>query len=358
MEQSIFTFVVSSLFGDIPKRKEGLLVSSSMSFSVLSKTRTAATLKRQLAGHTTAATLSTSGELNLAKRQKKEPFVFNGTVTILDQAEHYLVVDKPPTVVCHHSDWSGSRSKKKVIPEVPMLQRTREAVQERVNLVHRLDRGASGCLLLTLAKSDQDDIDATSILQQAMTEANKTYIALVRGEGLVNGRDLKKEGWFEVNRPIKDESGNMNNATTLFRFIAGQDNDSGRLDRPRASVVLCQPKTGRWHQIRRHLNGLSHPIIGDSSHGNSKTNREWRSKHGLAPERTCLHLLKLQLKKTKVCPSGIDVFCPLAGDMMTLLEDHLPDVLEETQRILREEEGIDLQTKVPESNDVSIQLTV
>mmetsp|Transcript_38344 Transcript_38344/g.92748 ORF Transcript_38344/g.92748 Transcript_38344/m.92748 type:complete len:360 (+) Transcript_38344:9-1088(+) len=293
-----------------------------------------------------------------ARNKRSEPYIFNGTVTIVDRGEHHVVVAKPPTVVCHHSDWSGSRSKKRTVPEIPMLQRTREAVQERVNLVHRLDRGASGCLLLTLAKSDEDELDATASLQEAMTKATKTYVALVRGEGKIHGRDLKSEGWFEVDRSIKDESGNLNNATTMFRFVAGQDNDSGNLDRARASIVLARPKSGRWHQIRRHLNGLSHPILGDSSHGNSETNREWRNERGLPPERTCLHLLTLDLPAKDMFPSGIKAFCPLADDMMSLLENHLPDVLKEAEQTLREEEGIELTSTQRGSEEVPIQLTV
>lgn len=284
-------------------------------------------------------------------------YVFNGTVSILEQGEHHVVVSKPPAVVCHHSEWTGSRSSKKTVPEVPMLQRTREAVGEKVNLVHRLDRGASGCLLLTKAASDEEDLHATAVLQQAMTEANKTYVALVRGEGILKGRDFKKEGWFEVNRPIKDERGNLNEATTYFRFIAGQDNDSGNLDRPRASLVLARPKHGRWHQIRKHLNGLSHPILGDSSHGNSKVNREWREQKGLALERTCLHLLKLELPATSICPSGISVESPLAPDMMTLLEEHLPVVLRDAEVALKEE-GLNLLGYPETVSEIPIQLKV
>jgi len=184
-----------------------------------------------------------------------------------------------------------------------MLQRVRDAVQRRVNLVHRLDRGCSGCLLLTFAENDGDEKEsecdncgdgdlpdssttareATRSLIEAMkqTEGQKTYLALVRGEGILKGQDLKELGWFLVDRPIKDESGTLNNATTWFRFVAGIDNERGTLDRPRASIVLARPETGRWHQIRRHLNGLSHPILGDSTHGNSKVNREFREKYGL-----------------------------------------------------------------------------
>ena len=283
-----------------------------------------------------------------------EPYyTFHGNVDILDRDEHYVVVSKPHSVVCHHSDWTGSKKRKDDVPEIPMLQRTRQAIGERINLVHRLDRGASGCLLFALVKSDKRGLDATKTLQLAMQNATKTYIALVRGEGILHGRDLKKEGWFEVTRPIKDEKGVLHNATTLFRFIAGQDNASGSLDRPRASLVLARPKTGRWHQIRRHLNGLSHPILGDSSHGNSKLNREWRELRELPPERTCLHLLQLEIPPMgEICPNGIRVVCPLAPDMMKLLEDHLPSVLEEALPILKDEcltliPEVDTSTTIP-----------
>jgi tRNA pseudouridine65 synthase len=309
-------------------------------------------------------------------------FIFNGSVTILDRGDHHVVVAKPPGVVCHHSDWSGSRSTTTArgrgagCTEVPMLQRTRQAVGRRVNLVHRLDRGASGCLLFTFARSDEDGHDATATLQECMMNAStattstlkageksdspflggKTYIALVRGEGILRGRDLKKEGWFEVNRPIRDVSGNLNNATTYFSFLAGQDNGNGTLDRPRASLVLAKIKTGRWHQIRRHLNGLSHPIIGDSSHGNSKTNREWREKWGLPPERTLLHLLKLELPPTPVTPSGISVVDTLAPDMMQILADHLPELLVDAEKALKLE-GLSLLS-AKESIKVPIRITI
>ena len=257
-------------------------------------------------------------------------------VQVLAQTDSYLIVAKPHAVVCHHSDWTGSRAQL----EIPMLQRVRNATGRRVNLIHRLDRGCSGCLLLAFANNDESSTSSqvTAQLSQAMAarESKKTYIALVRGEGILHGRDFRTEGWFRVDRPIHDERGRLNNATTWFRFVAGQDNQQ-QPDKARASLVLCRPETGRWHQIRRHLNGLSHPILGDSSHGNSQTNREWRAKRGLLPERTCLHLARLELPPTLACPDGIDVQCPLADDMMGLLEIHMPSVLEQARVILREE---------------------
>lgn len=300
--------------------------------------------------------------------------VLRGNLTILDHNEHYLVVEKTPAVVCHHSEWTGSRARQ----EVPMLQRVREATGGRhVNLIHRLDRGCSGCLLMTWKESNDDDdnddkenqnentIDsinkegnATRLLNDAMQAptTTKTYVALVRGEGILHGRDFRKEGWVTVDRPITNERGNLANATTHFRFIAGQDNGGGTLDRPRASIVLCRPTTGRWHQIRKHLNGLSHPILGDSTHGNSKVNREYRQRYGLLPERTCLHLARIDMTEpTAVTPHGLHVACPLALDMRQMLQRHMPDLLEAALPLLQQE-GVLLEAPVNDDDSKAIVL--
>ena len=259
-----------------------------------------------------------------------------------------------------------------------MLQRTREALSSEttqyVNLIHRLDRGCSGCLLMAYADSDptntynnqqeQDDPNrsktgnnpTTRLLVDSLQrpDSQKTYIALVRGEGILRGRHFQQEGWFAVDTPLKDlkDGTKMRTAKTWFRFLAGQDNQNGTLDRPRASLVLARPETGRWHQIRRHLSStLAHPIIGDSAHGNSQLNREWRRKYDLPGERTCLHLAQLDLKvgdedgndnslaKT-ICPTGrIQVTCPLEPDMWHILQTHLPNLWKEAKPLL-EEEGL------------------
>jgi tRNA pseudouridine65 synthase len=287
---------------------------------------------------------------------------FEPPIQILDQNELYLVVAKPPTVVVHHSYWAGLRE----TGEKPMLQRVRDQVGRRVNLVHRLDRAASGCLLMTFVEdTDTEDacetlledraieltapgrksnsIGATRILAETMadkTRSTKTYVAFVRGEGILRGRDFKEEDWFAVDRPIKNERGKVHAATTAFRFVAGQhSSNGGKPERARASLVLARPDSGRWHQVRKHLNCLSHPILGDTSHGDNKVNKEWREKRGLPPERIYLHLGRLQLSPTDVCPMGIDVTCPLAPDMMLLLQNELPAVLAKARPIL-EEEGI------------------
>jgi len=343
----------------------------------------------------------------------------NTTIKILDRGPHHLVVAKPPAVVCHHSEWAGLRKNKKknkgqnkIIyrhgesnlddeEEQPMLQQVRDMMHgRRVNLIHRLDRGASGCLLFSFADGDRvggggselGSIDEenrkfptehgpnpTSQLIQSLQNPNsiKTYVALVRGEGILHGEDLKTKGWFTIDRPIKDEKGRVRDAITEFRFLAGYTvvvldelgsedrgenglkdktplsfkNKSANEPQPvRASVVLARPKTGRWHQIRRHLNGLSHPILGDSTHGNSKINREWREHRNMLGERTCLHLGRVQLvpttvtmgvedagSTTNVLPNGLDVTCPIPRDMHDMIAVYMPQLLEEVIPLLAEE---------------------
>ena len=84
------------------------------------------------------------------------------SLLVLHQDEHCVVFSKPPSIVCHHSYFTGSRGSSKTNrpPEIPMLQRARHTLKQKVNLVHRLDRGASGCLITTFkSEDDADDID-------------------------------------------------------------------------------------------------------------------------------------------------------------------------------------------------------
>lgn len=172
----------------------------------------------------------------------------------------------------------------------------------------------------------------------SQASSTKTYIALVRGEGILRGENLMDKGWFEVNRPIKDRKGRVNDATTRFLFIAGQKVDEeDPLNKPRMSIVLARPQHGRWHQIRRHLNGLSHHIIGDGCHGDSKTNKEWKEKRNLPKERLLLHLSRIQIPPTEYTPDGIDCSCPLAQDMLQIMLTYAPDLLKKALPVLHSE---------------------
>lgn len=133
----------------------------------------------------------------------------------------------------------------------------------------------------------------------------------------------------------------VENCMTDVRFIAGStlpptssdnhDNQEGH----KVSIMMARPKTGRWHQVRQHLAGIGHAIIGDSSHGRSRTNRVWKKERKLRKERTCLHLCRIQLPATEYTPS-IDVSCPLSTDLMEMLNE-IPVLLGDTRAILAQD---------------------
>lgn len=180
-------------------------------------------------------------------------------------------------------------------------------------------------------------------------DSTKTYLALCDGDGTWDGVDYRDRGWFVVDKPVRDEYGRiMENSMTHLRFISnrilppipseGQDNNES-LEGRKISIILARPKTGRWHQVRQHLSSIGHGIIGDSSHGGSRTNRIWKKHRKLLKERTCLHLCRVQLPATEVSPNS-DVSCPISSDLMDMLEQ-IPELLDEARPILAEE-GINL----------------
>ena len=111
------------------------------------------------------------------------------------------------------------------------------------------------------------------------------------------------------------------------------DADEGR----KITIVLARPHTGRYHQIRQHLSSgrLGHAILGDSSHGRSRTNRLWKKKYNLMKERVCLHLTRLQIPATD-CTDEIDVSSPLPPDLKKILRN-FPDLMEQARPILAKE---------------------
>lgn len=143
-------------------------------------------------------------------------------IDIIEQRDHYVVVSKPPSVVVHHSSWTGKTSdpKRRQKEPTPMLQRVRDATGRRVNLVHRLDRGASGCLVFSFAEDKDNEhgeklpCQITKTLIDSMQDpmATKTYLALCDGDGHWNGVNFLERGWFTFDNPVKDEWGKITTA--------------------------------------------------------------------------------------------------------------------------------------------------
>jgi tRNA pseudouridine65 synthase len=175
------------------------------------------------------------------------------------------VCDKPSGMLVHNG-WARA--------PVVAVGEARRLVGRFVHPVHRLDRGASGVLVFALDKE-------TAAALHAMFEdgrVDKRYLALVRGVAPDEG---------VIDHPIpRREDGPRVPAVTSFRRIAVSTSE-------RLSLVEARPRTGRLHQVRRHLKHIGHPIIGDANYGKGELNRDLAARHGLA--RLALHAASVEL---------------------------------------------------------------
>ncbi|MDP2307006.1 MAG: pseudouridine synthase [Pseudomonadota bacterium] len=205
-------------------------------------------------------------------------------LTVLAEGADWIVVAKPPSLLVHRSE---------MLPGAEAaLQVVRDQVGRHVYPIHRLDRPASGCLLFATTQEWAGPLSAA----MASADAQKTYLAFVRGY-------FKEDGPLTVDRPMKDDNGNLREATSTVWCL-------GRSHEPRCSLLRVQPRTGRYHQVRRHVRDLMHPIIGDTDHGDSKVNRWWRDNGGAT--RLGLHCASLSIP----LPDGsrIEAVSPLFED--------------------------------------------
>lgn len=217
----------------------------------------------------------------------------NPALTVLAATEDWVVVAKPPRLLVHRTAMASQ-------DRLFALQLVRDQLGRHVFPVFRLDRPASGCLLFALSS------EAARALQEAMSaeDAVKTYLAHVRGEW------KRGPGRVVSDKPMKDDTGRLKEARTEVECL-------GAAEEPRSSLLRAFPRTGRYHQVRRHVRDLDHPILGDPAHGDGKVNRWWREARGLT--RLGLHCARLDL------PLGpgerLRVECPLFEDHAALWAD-------------------------------------
>ena len=215
---------------------------------------------------------------------------------VIHEDRNFVAVDKPAGMAVH----SGSGLSWGLID----LIRAARPSESMLELVHRLDRETSGCLLL--ARNRPGLLAAQEALGAA--ESEKRYLALLQG-------DLPEEP-VTVRAPLRKDV-----VRGGERFVI-VDEESGR---PAVShfrtqqrygawtLVEVRIETGRTHQIRVHAAHLGHPVAGDDRYGSERRPR------GL--ERLALHCSMLTLP----LPSLDDVLmvsAPLPDDLRATL-DHL-----------------------------------
>ncbi|HET7202381.1 MAG TPA: pseudouridine synthase [Steroidobacteraceae bacterium] len=222
--------------------------------------------------------------------------------------DRMVVVDKPAGLLVHRSPID--RHERRFA-----MQIVRDQLGRRVYPVHRLDKGTSGALVLAL------DPEAAKALSQAFAtrDVAKTYVALVRGWPDAEGRIDRPLAAVEDAR-IGPQSLAPREATTTFRRLATYEIPV-RVDRyptSRYALVELSPQTGRRHQLRRHLAGASHPIVGDSTYGKGRHNRLFMERFGV--RRLLLACTRLEFASTPGHLAPLHIEAPLAPEFAALVE--------------------------------------
>ncbi len=184
-------------------------------------------------------------------------------LSILYQDEYLVAVDKPAGLFVHRSYLDRH--------EIYFaLQLVRDQIGQYVYPVHRLDRPTSGVLLFALNE------EVARKMGELFSSHNieKTYYALTRGHLMTSGEidHPLKEKLDKIADKFADQNKPAQSAVTLYQSIATATLPIavGKYNSVRYSLIKLLPKTGRRHQIRRHLAHLRHPIIGDINYGDNK----------------------------------------------------------------------------------------
>lgn len=262
-------------------------------------------------------------------------------IPVLQYHDNWVCVNKPAGMTVHRS----GRTPKNQLVLCTLLKRQ---LARKVYPVHRLDHRTSGAILFAFNSetcgllhkaltANEEECENYDHVESSRMGSKKNYIALLRGDWR---RKFGEEEVVIVDKPL-DVKGETKEARTEFHLLASTSSgNSTELYCPSAcSLVLCIPKTGRTHQIRRHAFSIGFPVIGDYQHGDTKLNRWWRENRGL--DRLFLHCLAVDLP-------ALSTFDPVkSSDKRIICTAPLP---KELVNVLERDDMIDLWSQAKEKD--------
>ena len=233
-------------------------------------------------------------------------------IEIIYEDEYLVAINKEAGLLVHRS-WLDKGETRFA------MQLTRDAVGCHVFPVHRLDKPTSGVLLF--AKSPA----VARSLTEAFTahKVTKQYLAVVRGfmseQGSVDYAlsfkpDAIADKFANLDKPAQEAVTHWQSLAQIeLPFAVSKKHATSRY-----SLMRLTPETGRKHQLRRHMRHLFHHIVGDTSHGDGRHNRFFRTQYDCS--RMLLHAQTLALSH------------PVTGEPLLLkagLDDQWMHVMEE-----------------------------
>ena len=217
--------------------------------------------------------------LDVPERRVVEPPQPDASVpfAVVFEDDQVIVVDKPPHLVVHPG--AGNRSGTLVaglLARFPDMQQLDTGDPDRPGIVHRLDAGTSG--LLVVARTAEAYVDLVE--QLATRTVDRRYRALVLG--------IVEPAIGVIDAPIGRSA---LDPTRMAVTAGGREARTGydvvaTFSHPTPiSEIRCRLETGRTHQIRVHLAAIGHPVVGDDRYGGARP--------ALAIDRPWLHAEEL-----------------------------------------------------------------
>ncbi|MDH5444657.1 MAG: 23S rRNA pseudouridine(955/2504/2580) synthase RluC [Gammaproteobacteria bacterium] len=218
--------------------------------------------------------------------------------SILFEDKRLLILNKPSGIAVHGGSglsYGIIEAFRALRPDAPYLE-----------LVHRLDRETSGCLIIAKKRSALRTLH--ELIRQ--NQVDKYYLTLVKndwgGGDRVIDAPLRKNTLKSGERMVII-SPDGKPARSLFQPLTCSE---------QASLMQVKLDTGRTHQIRVHATSTGHPIAGDDKYGDENFNKLLRAQ-GL--KRLFLHAVKLEFEISDDGPK-ITVTAPLPSDLSQLLK--------------------------------------
>jgi tRNA pseudouridine65 synthase len=187
----------------------------------------------------------------------------DSALAVVYRDESIVAIDKPAGLLVHRSPIDRHETRFAV-------QILRDQLGQRVYPVHRLDKPTSGLLLFALSAQDARHLNR----QFAAHSVAKRYLAIIRGHCPPRG---------VVDHALRDApdigaTPRQREAWTAYQRLATTELHVpvDRYPTSRYSLVALHPRTGRRHQLRRHMKHIAHPIIGDTRYGKGVHNRYFR----------------------------------------------------------------------------------
>jgi 23S rRNA pseudouridine1911/1915/1917 synthase len=236
------------------------------------------------------------------ERPRPDPSV---VVPVVFEDEHLVIIDKPPGLVVHpapgHDEGTLVNGLLARYPEIADV-----GDPARPGIVHRLDVGTSGLMLVARSGSAYDQL-VSALSDRDIT---RVYDALVWGRpaspsGIIDApigrdpRDPLRMAVVVTGRPARTRY------STTTPFVD-----------PEVTLLRCQLETGRTHQIRVHLAAIGHPVVGDGTYGGNRP--------ALSSPRPFLHAAQLSLLHP-VTAEPVLATSPMPDDLAEVLRRCTPE---------------------------------